>query len=87
MSVLVVAIHGDNHPQLNAAMKSQIDAMSHVMFGGITDTPAIELCRKLVAMPPNRWSAFCGLRFRSGGSGDENGVAVLASQAKRASVF
>ena len=31
-------------------MKSQIDAMSHVMFGGITHAPAIELCRKLVAM-------------------------------------
>ena len=33
-------------------MKSQIDAMSHVMFGGITHAPAIELCRKLVAMTP-----------------------------------
>ncbi len=46
------AIHGYNHPQLNAAMKTQIDAMSHVMFGGITHAPAIQLCRKLVAMTP-----------------------------------
>ena len=52
MSSWWAAIHGYNHPRLNAAMKQQIDAMSHVMFGGITHPSAIALCRKLVAMTP-----------------------------------
>ncbi len=56
MSSWWAAIHGYNHPQLNAAMKAQIDAMSHVMFGGITHQPAVNLCRKLVAITPERWS-------------------------------
>ncbi len=62
MSSWWAAIHGYGHPALNAAMKAQIDTLSHVMFGGITHAPAVSLCRKLVAMTPG----CAGVRFSGG---------------------
>jgi len=45
-------IHGYGQPELKRAAVEQMDRMSHVMFGGITHEPAIDLGRKLSALLP-----------------------------------
>src|SRR5206468_9249112 len=46
------ACHGYNHPHIRVAVERQLDAMPHVMFGGLAHKPAYTLARRLAGLLP-----------------------------------
>lgn len=53
MSSWWCVINGYNHPRLNKAIKNQVKKFSHVMFGGFTHRPAVELAKKINKLTPS----------------------------------
>ena len=50
-------IHGYNHPAMNQALERQLKDMAHIMFGGLTHTPAIRLTEKIIDITPEPLNA------------------------------
>lgn len=58
MSSWWACLHGYNVPELNQAATAQLEKMSHVMFGGLTHDPAVNLCRALSRVLPTGLDRF-----------------------------
>lgn len=52
VSSLWVNVHGHNHSRINAALIRQINKLSHSTLLGLSNTPAIELAKRLVDLAP-----------------------------------
>ena len=73
--------HGHNHPAIVEAIRRQSERMCHVMFGGFTHEPAVELAERLAAFaPPGLDRVF----FADSGSISVEVAAKMAVQYQRA---
>ena len=73
--------HGHNHPAIVEAIRRQSERMCHVMFGGFTHGPAVELAERLIAFaPPGLDRVF----FADSGSISVEVAAKMAVQYQRA---
>jgi adenosylmethionine-8-amino-7-oxononanoate aminotransferase len=52
VSSLWCNVHGHRKPELDAALHAQIDRIAHTTMLGLSNVPAIELARRLVAIAP-----------------------------------
>ena len=56
---------GHCNPDINAAIKEQVDKLEHVIFANFTHKPIIELVQRLIEIVPNRIKKF---HFNDNGS-------------------
>lgn len=75
------AVHGYRNAELDAALQAQAGSFSHVMFGGLTHAPAVELAEMLVNMTP---SGLEHVFFADSGSVSVEVALKLAVQYQRA---
>jgi adenosylmethionine-8-amino-7-oxononanoate aminotransferase len=47
-----VNLFGHSHPDINAALRDQLDTLEHVILAGFTHAPAIELAERLIRLAP-----------------------------------
>jgi adenosylmethionine-8-amino-7-oxononanoate aminotransferase len=52
VSSLWCNVHGHRKPELDAALQAQIDRIAHSTMLGLSNVPAIELARRLIAVAP-----------------------------------
>ena len=52
VSSLWVNVHGHRHPAIDRAIKTQLNKVSHSTFLGLSNQPAVELAKRLVAIAP-----------------------------------
>ncbi|HEY7534871.1 MAG TPA: aminotransferase class III-fold pyridoxal phosphate-dependent enzyme, partial [Thermodesulfobacteriota bacterium] len=53
VSSLWVTIHGHRVPEIDKAIKEQIERIGHTTLLGVTNPPAAELARELIGICPN----------------------------------
>ena len=52
ISSLWVNVHGHHHPHIDAAIKKQVDRLSHSTLLGLSNTPSVELSKRLIDIAP-----------------------------------
>ena len=73
--------HGHRHPAIVEAMHRQAEKLPHVMFGGFTHEPAVELARRLAEIAPPRLDR---VFFADSGSISVEAAAKMAVQYQNA---
>jgi adenosylmethionine---8-amino-7-oxononanoate aminotransferase len=81
MSSWWCAIHGYRHPEMDRAVREQLERMAHVMFGGLTHEPAVRLAERLTEIAPQGLE---GVFFADSGSVSVEVAIKLCLQFQRA---